>query len=97
MSKRLYKGHWFPIVDPQHGRFALGEVVKWRAKATQPEHVGTIILVVPERKWPSLLGKAFTPPVPNFKGYWRDHESYVVQDEKGKRWWPRVGNLEKVR
>ena len=26
-------------------------------------------------------------------GFMRDYESYVVEDESGKRWWPRVGNL----
>lgn len=26
-------------------------------------------------------------------GYMREHESYVVEDESGKRWWPRVGCL----
>jgi hypothetical protein len=26
-------------------------------------------------------------------GYYREHESYVVEDSKGKRWWPRVGTL----
>lgn len=27
------------------------------------------------------------------RGYYREHESYVVEDSKGRRYWPRVGNL----
>jgi hypothetical protein len=80
------------------GRFQLDEAVTWQAGTDKKEHVGRIVEVVkygmypaitqpparyPEVTWPELQGQH----------YYREHESYVVEDAKGKRWWPRVGNL----
>lgn len=27
------------------------------------------------------------------RGYYREHESYIVEDSKGNRRWPRVGTI----
>lgn len=101
----FYK-HKIPLDTRGLGRFKLGDCVAWQARNTTPKHTGKIVEVVPygmypsccpnerdirqkrklEKKdavWKNLLGC----------GYYREHESYVVEDVQGKRWWPRVGNL----
>jgi hypothetical protein len=85
----------FLAIDPQNGRFKIGETVAWQAGKGKARHIGRVIAVVGAHEYPVNVNRVayFDPPIPTFRGFWRDHESYVVEDAEGKRWWPRVGNL----
>ena len=87
----------FTAIDPQNGRFAIGDWVAWQAAIGKPKHEGRIIVIVGAHEYPVSINRVayFQPPIPRFTGFWRDHESYVVEDAEGKRWWPRVGNLKR--
>lgn len=63
------------------GRFQLHDRVEWLG------HTGVIVEVVKYGMYPGKHPKLLV------RGYYREYESYVVEDERGKRWWPRVGNL----
>lgn len=76
--------HGIPLVSRGKGRYKLGDMVQWRKK------VGTIVEVVPYGLEPHPH-KAL-----RIRGFWREWESYVVQDKKGKHFWPRVGYLSLV-
>lgn len=80
------------------GKFKLGQRVTWRASKFKPPHCGVIVEVVEYGQYPSITKPPATYPEVTWKelcriGYYREFESYVVEDDKGKRWWPRVGNL----
>ncbi len=84
--------------DRGKGRFKLGQRVQWRASRFKPLHVGTIVEVVSYGFYPEVTKPPATYPAVTWRellkvGYYREFESYVVEDESGKRWWPRVGNL----
>lgn len=98
MGKKFY--------EDNAGRFGLGDYVTWQAGRHKPWHTGTIVQVVPRGLYPDccpnekeiLKERRLKKEDVVWKnlfhcGYYRDHESYVVEDGKGKRWWPRVGNL----
>lgn len=70
-----------PLDQRGVGQFQLGDIVTWLT------HKGEIVEVVPYGMYPK---KHHTLHV---KGYYREYESYIVQDDRGKRWWPRVGTL----
>jgi hypothetical protein len=63
------------------GCFQLGDTVSWFSK------VGRIVEVVPYGRYPKIR------PCPRLRGYWREQETYVVEDVCGRRYWPRVGCL----
>lgn len=70
-----------PLSERGKERFQLGDIVTWYS------NIGRIIEVVPYGMYP------VRQPRLRVRGYYREHESYVVQDSKGRRYWPRVGNL----
>lgn len=67
------------------GRFKLGDVVKVGGRK------GKVVEVVKfgmyPRKWPTL----------RVRGYYREHESYILRMQDGTHRWPRVGAMEKVK
>jgi hypothetical protein len=104
-----YYRHKIPLDSRGVGRFKLGDIVTWQARQNSKRHTGRVVEIVNygmypsccpneqeirkvrkiEKKdivWKNLIGN----------GYYREHESYVVEDTKGKRWWPRVGTLRLV-
>lgn len=70
-----------PLCTRGVGVFSLHDPIMWLS------HTGRIVEVVPYGKYPDRH------PTLKVRGYYREHESYIVQDDRGKRWWPRVGNL----
>lgn len=76
----FYK-YGIPLDKRGKGRFRKGEQVSWLS------HTGTIVEVVPYGMYPGKRDRL------RVKGYYREYESYVVRDSKGKSYWPRVGNL----
>jgi hypothetical protein len=81
------------------GRYQLGDKVGWQASSKTKVHEGKVVEVVKYGMYPSVARPPEKYPVvtwPELMGahYCREHESYVVEDAKGKRWWPRVGNLD---
>lgn len=87
----------WPFPFARKGRFSLHQVVQWRSKKGGPLHIGKIILVIDAGKYPHYVARdaGLLGPIPQ-QGFFRDHESYVVEDSKGQRYWPRVGNLKLV-
>ena len=88
------------------GRFQLGDSVTWRSSSLTPYHFGTIVEVVKYNLYPTIAKNEkeilktrkmqkedIDWPELVRAAYYRDHESYIIEDAKGKRWWPRVGNL----
>lgn len=88
------------------GLFQLGDIVTWQASKKHKPHIGVVVEIVNYARHPSVcptqaeitqhraLRKSDVVWMNLYKsGNWRDHESYVVEDDVGKRWWPRVGNL----
>lgn len=73
-----------PLTKRGRGRFRLGEQVSW------PRHVGVITEVVLYGMYPKRHKGL------KVKGYYREYESYIVMDGKGKSWWPRVGCLRTI-
>jgi hypothetical protein len=71
-------------------KLAVGQRVSWQARKGWKPHVGHVVAVVAPLKHPARMGF----PTLGRRGYWRDHESYVVEAE-GQLWWPRVGSLKK--
>lgn len=63
------------------GRFHLHDHVQWLG------HSGKVVEVVKYGMYPDWHLHL------KVRGYYREHESYIVEDDRGKRWWPRVGNL----
>ena len=78
--------------------YRLDDKVKWQnGRTASYRHVGTVVCVVPagampyEVAWgdvPDGVRLVYDTAVP------RNHESYIVYDERTKRlYWPRVGRL----
>jgi len=91
------------------GRFKLHDIVEWRAAKHLRPHRGEIVEVVKFNLYPTISRREreilktrkmrkedIDWPELNRAAYYREHESYVVEDAQGKRWWPRVGNLRLV-
>lgn len=79
----------------KRGRFSLGDKVWWVVK-NGVRHEGIIILVVDPRNYPDIQFKQSKIQKKyniRTRGYYRYEESYVVEDNKGQQWWPRVGWL----
>ena len=76
----------YQFPDRREGLFQLGDRVEWTAGGTA--HRGEIVEVV---KW----GRYPETRVP-IHGFYREHWSYVVRDDKARYFWPRVGTLRKV-
>lgn len=70
-----------PLSERGRDQYKLADIVSWYSR------VGRIVEVVPYGMYP------IKQPRLRVRGYYREHESYVVEDEKGKRYWPRVGTL----
>lgn len=87
-------GKWITHIDPQEGRFKEGDFVLITGQTYLTS--GQIILTIPAKSYAHLeiARRGLALKVPNFRGYWREHESYVVRDEHGHVRWPRVGCLE---
>lgn len=73
--------HKVPLYERGAGRFHLLDPV------TCGKRQGRIVEVVLFGMYPALHATL------RVRGYYREHESYIVEDERGKRWWPRVGTL----
>lgn len=88
-------GKWVCHINEQSGRFKEGDFVSWSAGYRGPKHKGYVILTVPAGSYANLEveKRKLNLSIPPFKGYWRYHESYIVEDESGRMYWPRVGNL----
>lgn len=87
-----------PLFNRGKGRFKLGQRVAWQSSKLKPLHTGVIVEVVEYGQYPTITKPPATYPEVTWKelqkiGYYREFESYVVEDETGKRWWPRVGTL----
>lgn len=67
------------------GRFHLHDLVQWLG------HSGKIVEIVRYGMYPKQHHTL------RARGYCREYESYIVEDDRGKRWWPRVGNLHLVK
>lgn len=94
---------------PNHrgrGRFLLLDIVQWCAGRGKKTHTGIIMEVVKYGMYPTvcrnehiilkvrkLIKEDIDWPELISSAYYREHESYVVEDASGKRWWPRVGHL----
>jgi hypothetical protein len=89
------------------GRFHLGDIVEWRG--SKHKHKGEIVQVVKYGMYPmvcrneheilktrKLRKEDIDWPELHTGAYYREHESYVVEDRLGKRWWPRVRCLRLV-
>ena len=68
--------------------FALGDRVRWKACSRSRERFGFVVHVVQRGYHPSRAAKRFCNV--GLNGYWRWHESYIVEAD-GRYWWPRVG------
>lgn len=90
-------GKDWPFPFARKGRFSLQQVVQWRSKKGGPLHIGKIIMVIDAGKYPIYVARdtGVQGKIPQ-QGFFRDHESYIVEDSKGQRYWPRVGNLKLV-
>lgn len=81
----------------KRGRYKLGERVTWTSRGVI--HEGTIILIVEPRNYPDIqfrqsgLEREYNVRT---RGYYRYEESYVIEDNEGQQWWPRVGWLHRV-
>ena len=87
-----------PLTERGKGRFQLGQWVTWQSARTKPMHIGKIVEIVEYGQYPSIVRPPQCYPEVTWKelcriGYYREFESYVVEDANGKRWWPRVGTL----
>ena len=93
--------------DRGKGRFHLHDIVQWCGP--KYAHRGEIVEVVKYGIYPTvcrneaailktrkLTRKDIDWPNLYTDAYYREHESYVVEDATGKRWWPRVGRLSLV-
>lgn len=85
--------------DRGKGRFLLEDTVEW--DGSKYLHKGIVVEVVKYGMYPTITRPPAEYPVvtwPELSGChcYREHESYVVEDASGKRWWPRVGNLRLV-
>lgn len=96
-------------IEKGKGRFHLGDIVDWQASSNVALRRGEIVEVVKYGGYPRLsrreaeinktrkLERADIDwPELIHHGFMREHESYVVEDYQGKRYWPRVGNLRLV-
>lgn len=73
-----------PLHERGRGAFHISDAVRWGKRE------GRVVEVVPYGMYPDYHARL------KVRGYYREHESYVVEDVKGRRYWPRVGNLIKV-
>lgn len=81
----------------KRGRFSLGEKVEWSVRGTH--HRGKIILIIDPLNYPDLqYRQAGVKKEYNLRtrGYFRYEESYLIEDETGQQFWPRVGWLRRV-
>lgn len=79
-------------MKPRPFLFVVGERVMWVVPRHAVIHRGTVVRVVPHGTYP-LDVMAGRLRGCRYRGWWRPHESYVVEDAKGRHWWPRVTHL----
>jgi hypothetical protein len=81
-----------PPATKGKGLFSLLDEV---SSQPSPNHVvrsGKVIQIIPYGTYPAdIFGKDLRGI--RYRGWWRNHESYIVEDASGKRWWPRVCHL----
>ena len=76
-----YYRNKIPLSERGKGRFNLLDIVQWKSKK------GMIIEIVPYGMYPMKHERL------KVRGYYREHESYIVVDTEGNMWWPRVGTI----
>jgi hypothetical protein len=83
------------------GRFTLGQHVCWKENRHKRILEGTIVAIVPPRKYPTHPSVVNTLEVSmeslRYRGYYRYEESYLIQDKRGKLYWPRVAFLTPIK
>lgn len=75
-------------LEASKGRLQLGDLVEWDGR--QDSHYGRIVEVVPAGRYP------FKRPGLRVYGYYRDHESYVVECKGDGCYWPRAIGLRRM-
>lgn len=79
-------------MKPRPNLFVVGERVRWRVPGRTTTHCGKVVRVLPSGIYPfNVMANELHRC--RFRGYWRAHESYVVLDDTGRHWWPRVSTL----
>lgn len=76
-----YYRHKIALCERGKGNFYLGQCVSWFGKIVR------IVEVVSYGMYPKPQKRL------RVRGYYREYESYVVEDSRGRKYWPRVGNL----
>lgn len=74
--------------EASKGRFTLGEMVEWTPQAEL--HYGRVVEIVPAGRYPAKRSGL------RVYGYYRDHESYVVECKGDGCYWPRVPLLRRM-
>lgn len=85
--------------DARVGRFLVGEVVEWQPAGKREVHRGKVLATVEACQYPDIVMKEKLPEKKcnvRYRGYYRYEESYIIEDDKGQQWWPRVGWLRRV-
>lgn len=86
--------------DARVGRFSVGEEVEWTTSGrNRKTHRGTILTTVDAGQYPEIDLRNKLPEKKcnvRYRGYYRYEESYLIEDEEGQQWWPRVGWLHRV-
>jgi hypothetical protein len=81
-----------PPASKGKGLFLLLDEVSSCHSSKYKERVGKIVQIIPYGTYPAdIFGKDLRGI--RYRGWWRNHESYIVEDASGKRWWPRVCHL----
>lgn len=74
------------------GLFSLLDEVSSCPSPKHKARAGKIVKIIPYGTYPAnILGKDLRGI--RYRGWWRNHESYIVEDASGKWWWPRVCHL----
>jgi hypothetical protein len=76
-----YYHNKIPLYERGKGLYKLGDLVVWCNKIVR------IVEVVPYGTYPMPQKKL------RVRGYYREYESYVVEDSKGQKHWPKTGSL----
>lgn len=75
-------------LEASKGRFQIGDLVEWTPKTEL--HNGRIVEIVPPGRYPAKRRGL------RVYGYYRDHESYVVECESDGCYWPRAARLRRM-
>src|SRR6185312_12343157 len=80
-----------PPASKGKGLFSLFDSVQWTS-SKDVIRSGKITHIIPYGTYPAdIFGKDLRGL--RYRGWWRNHESYIVEDVGGRRWWPRVCHL----